>query len=484
MPICHWEAGLLAPLQGHVLVRRIAPKLMTSVLHSHVNSPGAALPAPVLHALVESSAHYLVGLFPRQQLGDCQSILPILLAQIFAKSDRADTPLNRTIAVILAAAAFATNPYPGGEEFSQDLDSCERRALQVLQNYQDNHPGEDLLLALFKFGFIGLMHRLDFTKLGNDSAGMDAMVAVWEKLSSHISTFNHELHSTDIHGLPSTFTLENHMAQAASRCFVAITHDSFSHIAEKAMVSSCLQFLLPESVPQVADTKLYFAALVAFCHAKSDELQNLLLGVLDTQPVPICTSELLQDSGNQSLLTKLWQLSDSTNSRIASTATLHFVLLVASIISSVELSLNDRQAALKPLVELESFTKLQPSITDRSLPSTDVLYVHLRESIGTGNAIEANLRTMQFVIDFCHGEQKEVVSSSDEPPKDVNATSCQGKLQELKNSYRLSLHPIEAPSIAGPPEPNQEPESATQPGAAGSVEFAWLPGLCVGRETV
>jgi hypothetical protein len=227
MPLCHWihyHPGDSVRLE---LVQRVAPSLVMSELHSHSYSQGATLPARVLHALVDSTAHYLVGFFPRQGLGESQSILPILLAQMFAKSDQIDTPLNRTMTVILAAAAFATHPYPGGEESSQDLDSYEHRALQLLQHYQDNAPGEHRLHGLFKFGFIGLVHRLDFALLGKDNAVIAAVPAVWTKVSDCEFPFNDMYSDTDIHGLPPTFTLETHMMQAASRCLLSVAQDSF-----------------------------------------------------------------------------------------------------------------------------------------------------------------------------------------------------------------------------------------------------------------
>jgi hypothetical protein len=480
VPLCHWDL----PYHTRNIVHT-APKLMTSIMHKHVNSEGAALSPVLLHALVDSSAHYLVGLFPRQDLGESQSMLPILLAQMFAKSDRTETLLNRTIAVILAAAAFATHPYPGGEHSLQDLDSCERRALQVLQHYRDNEPGQYLLLALFNFGFVGLMHRLDFALLGKDAAAMDVIATISEKLRGYTLLFNSQRFHTNIHGLPPSFTLETHVTQTVSRCLLSVAHGSFSHSGEETMVSSCLAFLLPESVVQVEDTRLYFAALVALCHAQSDELQDFCFRILDVQPLPMCSSELIQEIIKQSLPERLYQLSGSNNQRVVSVATLHFGLLVASIASFTELSLGDRQIALKPLVELEDFAELKPSTIDRSPPSVDEIYAHLERSFNAANAPEANHHVMQLVVNFCHAEQR-----GDQPipqsSTDANGQSWHKKLQELKNSYRSSLLsnlPPSAASVSGPLEPNQEPER-TQAEVISSIEYAWLPGLCVCQEAV
>jgi hypothetical protein len=477
MPLCHWGgSGSYNARNVEVIslkaVKRLAPDLLASLLHNHLHSEGAALSPAVIYALAGSSAHYLLGLFPREESNRSQSMLPIHLAQIFLACDDNETQLKRTIAVVLASAAFAIDFYPGGEVSSHDVETREFRAVQVLQHYRANKPEGLRTTTLFTFGFVGLLHRLNFSLLDQDTTIAKGFALVNE--ASH--RFHKKLFDADIHGLPPSFTLQQHAIQAVSRCLLSTLRYPDSHNAQRTIASLCSERLIPQFGLEMANASLYTAALDALCHAQSEELQACCIRILDAQPIPFYSPDLIQNLKDQSLLDKLFHASVANNPHVAPIAALHLGLIIAVIVSSLGISLDARQSALQPLVDLEECTGLQPSVANLSLPSMTQMYAHLEQARSTGPSLEMNLRTMQFVVNFCHADPTARPSSPVQPVSDINIQTWHEKLQELKDSFKSVPRPIEQTEnpneagVASPCWPDQGQESEISLQAAASLE--------------
>jgi hypothetical protein len=214
-------------------------------------------------------------------------------------------------------------------------------------------------------------------------------------------------------------------------------------------------------------TGLYVAALVALCHAQSEEPQCFCIEILDAQTIPPDSLELIQSFKEQSVLEKLFKLSVSNNLRVAPIAALHFELLVAAIISSSQISLESRQQVLRPLIDLDECARLESSIADSSQPSMTEMYAHLQQARSTEPSLETNLRTMQFVVDFCHVRQTQTASSLALSTHDSDGKGWYEKLQELKKSGRPVARTAEQPRAtiaANPcwPQRGQESEAPMQ----------------------
>ncbi|KAG9084223.1 hypothetical protein FRC06_004160 [Ceratobasidium sp. 370] len=161
MQFCHWKSTyrLAASHQrevveqaNHILLRQLEPAPF---------EPGRGrLSSTTLFRLVESTAHYLVGVWPREESSKRSSILPILLARIFLEYHNTIPDVARGAAVTLAATAFATRSYPGGEVPSDTVDSREKRAVHVWKYHQVHTPDKDTTLELFVFGLFGILPEL------------------------------------------------------------------------------------------------------------------------------------------------------------------------------------------------------------------------------------------------------------------------------------------------------------------------------------
>ncbi|KAG9097517.1 hypothetical protein FRC07_010783, partial [Ceratobasidium sp. 392] len=128
IPFCRWEhTSIPCPTQNYVVLDYAA-----TILTQHLQDKGVGLSIPALYALVDSAAHYLVAIWPKKKRQGSSNSIPILLAQVFFSSHETAPDIAHTAAVTLAAAAFATGFYPGGNQPSQDPSAREKRAAEVL----------------------------------------------------------------------------------------------------------------------------------------------------------------------------------------------------------------------------------------------------------------------------------------------------------------------------------------------------------------
>ncbi|KAG8684765.1 hypothetical protein FRC09_015161 [Ceratobasidium sp. 395] len=206
-----------------------------------------------------------------------------------------------------------------------------------------------------------------------------------------------------IYTLPDTFSFKEHATLTACRCLLRTR----LQVDQPNLVFS-LSFLLP--VVSI-DTRLHLAALIALCLAETDEMKDMCLDIVTTQPIPTRISQLstLFDEINllkvlcQCLPVELWH-PRGNNSYNESAASLSFELLVASIMMLQDGPLETRQAILRPLLDCHSrFTTLSPSIPDRGLPNMLALLSHIGNNASMTSR-DSVLQTMQFVVDFCHAD--------------------------------------------------------------------------------
>ncbi|KAG8736872.1 hypothetical protein FRC10_008785 [Ceratobasidium sp. 414] len=426
MPFCHWNLP-----DGSISTRiRTAPRLATYILDKHLKTGGVPLSKPALRALVESTPHYLVALWPREPPSSSYSMLPTFLAQIFLASHNAASETARAAAIALAAAAFATDAYPGGEYPSHDFKYREERALDVLRFHETNDTTEDMATSLFVFGFIGLLPRLDLRSMDMQATAMSGLFATVIRYMLPLNSRNSQ---TAIHTLPPSFSLVEHATLAVCRCLLSVT-DSLSPHNESTIAISCSLFLLPQLNLERQDIRLYVAALVALCHAESSELQDLCTDIINAQPFPTHPSRLMDLFDDKNLLEQLCHSMISSKAPLISTVTFHFKLLVAGIASSPRHTLGTHQSTLWRLLHSHpKFDEFKPSASDFSLPSIDdfLLYIQNNRKECAGDSL---LHTMQFVANFCHARPTlGRISSGAESWGDQDSLRWRAILQELKS---------------------------------------------------
>ncbi|KAG9086290.1 hypothetical protein FRC06_003163 [Ceratobasidium sp. 370] len=389
MPFCHWKDTyrLEASREREVV------KMANLILGQHLQPGQGVLSATTLFRLVESTAHYLVGVWPREESCNRPSILPILLARIFLAYHDTIPDVARGAAVTLAATAFSTCSYPGGEVPSDTVDLREQRAVRVLKYYQVHTPDSDGTLALFVFGFLGILPEL---RLLDENTRVVA-------LPSHFNEVMQRMPRLDLDREPKIFTLPQNYSLSETVFVPALR--SLSSVAsgepspdQAATVFNCLPLLIHR--PSHSDSKIYVLALMALFHANCVELRDLCLNIIDAQPIPGNPMNLLKSPEDRNLLERLCRTLVDTNTPVVPIVALHFELLIASIITHPSRSqpeIDQRQSALQSLL---NFRDRLPGLGDPSALNRADPFPRLKSET-EGSRQGSVLRAMQTIVDFC-----------------------------------------------------------------------------------
>jgi hypothetical protein len=459
MPACHWKLGFENPVNKPEL-----SSLTTTLLRNHFGAKDAALSPAALQMLVESSACCLIGHFPRDSSDKNRGPLSILLARLFlVDSDSSSTRLlRRTIAVSLAAAAFADHHYPRTDRDGNpdDEDSREQRAVKVLRYYVKKEPDESETLKLFAFGFVGVLpwltpHPLEVIEADTVS-----------KSFIHVNRLTTRF--LRIHTLGAAYNFKQERAQATFQYLLSVPTTLLSASSEKNIVSSCSQYLLPEFIAkQKIDLRLYISSLRALCSAHSGELQGLCLSALASRQALTCSAEFLQSVGHEKLLGTLFGASTS-NTPVASTAMLHLWKIADTIITSTDFPLESRRSALESLIDCQEFSELKPSkVPDSPLPSMEELglvekwYLQLEEMISPETASRRMPEVVEVMVDFYSKKAAEEMFSTEAPVSGNEIHTWLKKLEAL--THNAGLRQVDETRIS------YHPDSGNTPGDSGPL---------------
>ncbi|KAG9084834.1 hypothetical protein FRC06_003877, partial [Ceratobasidium sp. 370] len=438
----------------------IAPETAFSILAKHFQSDCTLLSTLSLIALSEFVPHYLLRAWSRGEQGDSQypqHLLPIMLAQLFLTYHATEPEVARSSAVTLAATAFATNYYHGGEKPQKTPNNRKTRAAQVLQYYQAKPPDNDTVLSLFTFGFYGLLPHLKFDLIDSHLPGLASYLDKVLRLG--FPRFNLKYGQMHLHNIPTGYPLEHYTLKPALEHLASFVTDepkNTHQIATAFRFSPLLINTADDKVPRV-----YCHAIIALCRAKHSVLQQLCMTIIDQQPILAADPRALIHSGDsekgaeegaeegaekgaekgaemdaemdaakdtRNLLGQLCGALMANDTSVLPFAILHFELLVARVISAETPPLEERRSALRPLLSShDEFTKLEGS----SPLSLANLFSYLEKGKGKGQERTRNsmLDIMQHVADFCaHG------LSWDKSLEEVRAG-----LVELKKAYKPSV---------------------------------------------
>ncbi|KAG9089646.1 hypothetical protein FRC06_001446 [Ceratobasidium sp. 370] len=485
MPYCHWDFRWDAwnhfdkgqPRPALHTMQHIAESSSTltdkaretllSMLNQHFQEGGATLSPSALYLLVDSSAHYLVGRWPREECQGSHIQLLVLLARIALTSYNTAPDTAWAAAITLAAAAFACDTHPGGERSTTNDDAHnarKRRAVNVLKYYQIKKPNEAQVLALFIFGFFGLLPR--FILNGYDTQ-LATMVPLLNRILQGSPSLLAKISAVRIRTMPEQFSLVNHAFKPLPKC---LSSDADTWSDQITSESACLMPLLGLQIFS-GDLRTYLIALIALCRAASEERRKQYMVVLDSQWIFYKPFGDLKSEDGGKLLEQLCRILLDDHSPIVSAAAPHFGLLVANIISSQD-PLSDRQSALRPLLRFcDRFSGLkEPSPLKMSDLVSDI-----GDSITDGSTWTSLKRTMQSVVDFCGAGLSLNQDSGAESDSRASNVNWQSKFQELKSRYRFNLEDPEFRDTEGlggrSPVPGATEESVTAFGiASGAVE--------------
>ncbi|KAG8704203.1 hypothetical protein FRC09_003700 [Ceratobasidium sp. 395] len=470
MPFCHWKKpNSLGDINLRDVNQKKSLEIATTVLMQHIQAESSGLSTVVLTAIVKSTAHYLVGFWPREEPRSASSsVLLILLSHVFFTSYGASPDTARAVAIALAAAAFATRTYPGGEDPPVSVEALEKRAVDVYKYYRTQESlTTDMVLELFIFGFFGLLPGIDFS---DESTRAAAAPVNFRRLLRHVPRFDLSRRS-NIHTLPRWMHLfDLTILKPASQSLISFANDT-SPSCEVGLAYSCLPLLIHQPGSEDDQANLYIPALIALCRVESVELQDLFLRVIDAQPIstwPYLQS--LQSAELHDSLEKLCRVLIDSYTPVASIAALHFELLVASIIIHTVYHnhywLLAGQSALRPLLNLQD--NFAGRISQPKQLSVDALLSGLGKCCKGDSTTEDHiLHTMQSIADFC--ELTEAVNSI-WPNKEAELHT---RLKTLKNQLKPSSDRVARQSHWA--EPGSVPSDALPklelPSSGGDISF-------------
>ncbi|KAG8790028.1 hypothetical protein FRC12_012884 [Ceratobasidium sp. 428] len=400
------------------------------LLKQYLRGESSALSTAVLEALVQSTVHYFVGRRPREgQHTGPSGVLTVLLSHVFFVSYNTSSDTPRVVAITLAAAAFAIRTYPGGEKPSVEIGARQKRAVEVFKYYyMQKSMDMNEILVLFLFGFSGLLPLIDFS----DKDTQTPIPSSFSQVIRYISRLDLS-QCVEICTFPRGDYLNMTLLPPAIESLSSFVK-SASPDHEASVVYKCLPFLIHRASWHTnSKVDLYLLAITALCDAKSVELQELCLHVIDAHPIPEDPLHLLiQSDDNRNVFQQLCRTLIECNTTVAPIAALHFELLVAKIIThaaSHGWNFSDSQAIFRPLLSLRnSFTSLE----EPKQLSAETLLVRLRrccsENTLTGDHI---LHIMQSVVDCCEAGVNQ--NSSDRTYESNNKT-----LKTLKEKLKPS----------------------------------------------
>ncbi|KAG9101810.1 hypothetical protein FRC06_002595 [Ceratobasidium sp. 370] len=445
--LAEWSEDVLTFqfLNGNRLKQALRPPVEHNLLASAVTTTRPNLPAllqtnvnlisaPVFSALVRSSSHYLIGVWPGEEQSDLHSLLPILLASTFISCHDTAPGTARAAAITLACAAFASSSYPGGERPTPNVDARRKRAADVLRHYQAHRPDKDTTMALFTFGFFGLLPHLDFSGPETRSAMLSYFNGAMQRVPQFVPWYRS---TAGIRTLPPSYSVWEEAYPPTLQFLTSIANGELPDDELRAAFT-CLPLLFHR------DSKLYVLTLIALCRAKSGELRGLCINIIDAQPVPGDLVGLFNSDDNKALLEQLCRALIYIDTPVLPIAALHFELLIANIALTGDYQLQERRDALKPLLSLrDRFSGLK----DPGSLDPDRIFSRPREELTRRKSI---LHTMQLVVDFCEFGLEEDSASID----------WRNKLTELKESYKPGAANISHPGGEMPGHPSPHVEGA------------------------
>ncbi|KAG9086642.1 hypothetical protein FS749_003505 [Ceratobasidium sp. UAMH 11750] len=391
LPICHWRVEEY-PLRGTRLTKVL--KTTTFLIQQQLQAGTNLISEPVLRVLVDSTAHYLIGLWPNEEQSGSYSLLPILLAHLFLFYHRTAPDVARSAAITLAATAFACSAYPGGEQPTPDAEGRETRAVNVLRYFQTHTPDDVTAMALFVFGLHGLLPRLDFSDPETRFVATASYLNEFMQQAPEFSFSRHQYQA--IHTLPPRYSLRDQVYTPALQTLTQVATGGSSE-DELRVVYTCLPLLSHRTNPiDVPD--LYMLALMALCQAKSRQLRDLCISIIDRQLVPFALLWRLDSTlDDRTLLEQLCQTLIDANTPLLPIAVLHFEIMIGSVALRPYPELQERQNALRPLL---AFRDRFPELNEPS-PLSMGKVSHSKEDLSEEFTRNSMLHAMQCVVDFC-----------------------------------------------------------------------------------
>ncbi|QRV94372.1 hypothetical protein RhiJN_22390 [Ceratobasidium sp. AG-Ba] len=367
------------------------------------------LSAPRLLVLLQYSAHYLIHHWPKeepQRRRKCP--LPRILIEIFLTPRCTAPDITRMIAATLAAAALAIDEHRKATWFVNR--SPLEGVIQALELSQTDRLSKDATRDLFLFGAIGTLP--DISLQFDGSRAPDIGSKFYESISKAIGGRIKPGRKFPIIYAPkdavpcskkllSQEVLEEQAIQAARQILISVGNQSLS-LEDEAMATDFCSTLFDKPLHI---SRPYNEALFALARAKSEDLRLICTKLIVTGVLPRLPLQHIGQSEGDSTLSILCSILPDTHLSVACFVLSHLRLVLTDIILCPLYTLEQRRAALRPL--LDSYPRassLEPSAPISKPLTVDIIASHVTSNDPAEHIANGLRQTMQLISDFCNSD--------------------------------------------------------------------------------
>ncbi|QRV79813.1 activating signal cointegrator 1 complex subunit 3 [Ceratobasidium sp. AG-Ba] len=384
---------------------------------------------------LESYGHFMIrrGLISKEP----KSIPNVVgLVRIFLQAKETNKEIAQTVSSVLAAAAFAVNSYPGGDQPSTSADGSVKRAVQVLDHHQ-NPSSPFPMEESFTFGIIGLLPYIELTELHSDPV---LMADIHNLMISGI-----ELWYGRPYTIPESYTWTAHLTSTYTKFQPPIT--KLPEIQGVSSESIALNVLLARA--GFVHHRLSLPVLVILCYAQSQELQDICAQTLASIPIARSSSEIGAMLQNDYMIGAFFKTTRPADNHISRNVVFYFRLLVANIMLCNDCDVLERQSVLSFLSRHPDWDeKLKDTTEKTDLPNEERILEHVAEDTQGKPESECFHDTIQLAIDFRQADPNKYPGPKGGPLDSDEPVRWIAKLQAIKNRFQSSCSRIEIQKLS------------------------------------
>ncbi|QRW08571.1 hypothetical protein RhiLY_07570 [Ceratobasidium sp. AG-Ba] len=295
------------------------------------------------------------------------------------------------IAATLAAAALAIDEHRRATWFVNR--SPLEGVIQALELSQTDRLDNDATRDLFLFGAIGMLPYVSLQFDG--SRAPDIGSKFYECISKAIGG------SSMLEKLLSQEVLEEQVIQAARQILISVGNQS-SSLEDEAMATDFCSTLLDKPLHI---SRPYNEALFALARAKSEDLQLICTKLIVTGVLPRLPLQYIGQSEGDNTLSTLCNILPDTHFSVACFVLSHLRLVLTDLMLCPLYTLEQRRAALRPL--LDSYPRassLEPSAPISKPLTVNIIASHVTSNDPTEHIAKGLRQTMQLISDFCSSD--------------------------------------------------------------------------------
>ncbi|QRV95379.1 transmembrane protein [Ceratobasidium sp. AG-Ba] len=369
----------------------------TAILRSHAFSEWPTVSDSALIAFLDSCSQVLVESWSKSE-NTGEGELPAILVSIFLKARDSAPDVAHVVAIILAAAAFTLNIYPGGEEPTTSKSDQERRAAQVLHHYRIGQSNKKINDKLFYFALFGLIPHIDLHVHQTQMPVVTELSRVLREMDRYSKL--------GLYTLPASYCSATHRTASYTTFLDRMTDNSITSSNRLDMIS--IYVSAAKDRWGKFEHEIFIPLLVALSFEQTEELQNAYHRILESLSLQVNPMNDLTLLSTRNLLPRLFKSIPNSNNHVTPIMVFYFRLLVGFVILDFGTPLLERQSSCQKIIFswLELNPYLTPTTGDRLFPPEDRILEHVVEGVSRPLEWDDMRSTMQLIVDFCHADPR------------------------------------------------------------------------------